>query len=164
MAAGVSTLRFPLGQLVDYEVNARPDSPLSLRIYYLSEREPSPDALMVLTENLRGQLADQNAQVSFVWIAPELELPAFPRNQSTLTSEITTALSEIATTLKQHPRLKLEILFAANGNEQKDTLQARSEAIADFFTGQQVANTRISQTASEDVSSSRRLKLKLEGS
>jgi uncharacterized hydrophobic protein (TIGR00271 family) len=162
VGASTSTLHLPpSAHQVDYEVIARPDQPLNLRISYLSPLEISPDAILVLTENLRNQLADESVQVNFVWIQAEQELPAFARNRSTVTNEMTTLLSKIAAMLQQHSKLNLEIVSPANSNERDTTAADRAQAVADYLTGQQISASRISQVTIEEAGRNVRLNLKL---
>ncbi len=161
--AAVGTLQLPApAQLAGYEVTARPEAPLALRVGYLSPREISPDAQSVLTENIRAQLADPAAQATFVWLEAERQLPAFGRNQSAVTDETIAALAPVADALRQYPRLSVEIVTGADRNEAEGVAAARAEAVAAHLTERgQIPVARITRTTADDAGRNLTLVLKL---
>jgi len=162
VAAALGTLQLPPpAQQVDYEVTARPDAPLNVRVSYLSPREISPDAQNVLADNLRMQLADANVEVSFQRVEAEQQLPAFARNQTAITEDMAAALSPIAGALRQHSNLGLEIVAGADRNERDDVAQARAAAVADYFATQQITAPRLIQTTSADAGRNITLNIKV---
>lgn len=161
--AAVGTLRLPApAALAGYEVTARPDAPLALRVGYLSPREISPDAQNVLAENIRAQLADPEAQATFVWLEAERQLPAFRRNQSAVTDETIAALAAVADALRQYPRLRVEVVTGADRNETGSVAAARAEAVAAYLTERwQIPASSITRTTSDEVGRNLTLTLKL---
>jgi uncharacterized hydrophobic protein (TIGR00271 family) len=151
--AAVGTLHLPApAQLAGYEVTARPDAPLALRVGYLSPREISPDAQHVLAENIRAQLADPDAQTSFVWLEAERQLPAFRRNQSAVTDETDAQLAAVGDALRQYPRLRVRVVASADRSETEGIAAARAEAVAAYLTQhRQIPVSRVTRTTSDDA-------------
>lgn len=159
----VATLHLPEpARLAGYEVLLRPEASLEVRLGYLSSREISQDALGVLTENLRTQLADPDAQVDFSWIAAERQLPPFKRKQAALTDEAAAALAPIADALVQFPRLQVEITTGAEQRREPDTLaRERAQTVAAYLSNRwQIPAARIRQTTGDETG--RNLALALE--
>jgi uncharacterized hydrophobic protein (TIGR00271 family) len=163
IAAALDALPMPApARLLNYETMLRPDAPLALRINYLSPRAISSAAQSVLTESLRTQLADANAQTSFVWIEAERQLPAFKRNQAVVTDEAGASLASIADTLRQFPDLRVEITTGADRNEKAGIATTRAEAVAAYLNEHwQIPPARISQATSVDAKRNLTLTLKL---
>ena len=153
VGAAVGTLLMPApAQLANYEILLRPGAPLEVRLNYLSPREISADAQGVLAGNLRAQLADPEAQISFAWIEAERELPAFRRNQSAVTDATGAALAPIAEALQRNPTLRVRINTGADRNEPEGIARARAEAVAAHLTERwQIPVSRIEQATDGDA-------------
>ncbi len=153
VGAALDTLPLPApARIINYEATTKPNAPLMLRINYLSPREISSDAQNVLADSLRTQLADANAQASFVWIEATRQLPAFRRNQSAVTNAMDTALAPVADALRQYPNLRIEITTGADRNEKESIANTRAETVAAFLTEQrQVPATQITHASDNDA-------------
>jgi len=163
VGAAVGTLPMPApAQLANYEILLRPGAPLEVRLNYLSPREISADAQGVLAGNLRAQLADPEARISFAWIAAERELPAFGRNQSAVTDATGAALAPIAEALERNPTLRVRINTGADRNEPEGIARARAEAVAAHLTERwQIPVSRIEQATDGDAGRNLTLTLEL---
>lgn len=120
-------------QMVDYQSITSPTAPLKLQIGYLSDRQIDRDGLTLVIQDIRRQLDDPTAEVSFQRIVPIVETISFGLNQSELVPNQTKSLDKLGQTLQKHPKLQTEITTGQAPSETGEIAQARSLAVQNYL-------------------------------
>lgn len=133
-------------QPLRHEVSTSVVAPLTLTIFYLSDRDMSQDAQALLTETLRNRLETPAAQVNWE------RVPRFPRpvtfdfDLSTLSSANQQILNQVGRTLQQQPDLTVDLVARAENQENPIINDNRLKAIQTLLTQQwQVDGQRINR-------------------
>ena len=143
--SAMSNLRLPPpAEMINYEAIASPTAPLNLRVVYLSERDITSDAQVLLVDDIRIRLGYPSATVSMKRIPRAMGDISFTRNESELTQVDKEKLDRVAKILQQQPTLRLEVTAHRQTNEPEEILPARSQAITQYLRSRwQIKNNRI---------------------
>jgi hypothetical protein len=138
-------LRLPQpARLVSYRVMTAADAPVDIAVAYLSEREIGPDAQSLIAEEIKARLDFPSSNVGLIWIEESLSLPPFGRNQSEIGEPTTALIDRIGSTLRQYPRLGIEVNTGTANAEREEMARERGEAILDYLVSKWgVAQERI---------------------
>ncbi|NET70836.1 MAG: DUF389 domain-containing protein, partial [Sphaerospermopsis sp. SIO1G2] len=131
-------------KLLDYEVITSPIEPLKIRLIYLSEREISKDAQILMADNIRTKLDYPSAKVAMQRIDSSPSVISFPKDQAILSPGSTQLLDRIAQNLKRQPNLSVEVIVNQESTEQQEILPQRSQVIAQYLESKwQISKDRI---------------------
>ena len=143
--SAMSNLRLPPpAKVVNYEVTTTPKIPLKVRVIYLSEREISPDAQVLLADDIKTRLGYPSARVNMKRISPTVGEISFTPNESQLTEVDIRKLDNVADILRQEPALHLEVTVHKQTNEPENILRDRYQAITKYLQAKwQIKSDRI---------------------
>lgn len=143
--SAMSNLRLPPpAEMVNYEVTTTPTKPLKVGVIYLSKREISSDAQVLLANDIKTRLGYSSATLSMERIAPMMGDISFNRNESELTQVDTQKLDSVADLLQQQSALRLEVTAHRQTDEPEEILLARFEAIKQYLKSKwQIKTNRI---------------------
>ncbi|TAE54435.1 MAG: DUF389 domain-containing protein [Nostocales cyanobacterium] len=131
-------------KLLDYEIITSPIEPLKIRLIYLSDREISKDAQIIIADNIRAKLDYQSAKVSMQRIDANAGFINFANNKATLTVTDTQILDRIGQTLQRQPNLSLEVTINQKLTNSQKILPQRSQIIVEYLKSKwQIAENRI---------------------
>ncbi len=134
----------PPAVLVDYEVTT--DASLSplVRLVYLSERDIEPDALGLLTVNVRERFENLDARVIFERIEVSSAPLSFRRNQAQITARDAELLDRLGQQLQRFGSLRAEVFAGAEKSERDGVTEERRRAVVNYLLQRwQVAPDRI---------------------
>jgi hypothetical protein len=129
---------------VDYEVTT--DASLSplVRLVYLSERDIEPDALGLLTVNVRKRFENPDARVIFERIEVSSAPLSFGRNQAQIRARDAELLDRLGQQLKRFGSLRAEVFAGAEKSERDGVTEERRRAVVNYLSQRwQVAPDRI---------------------
>ncbi|KST70340.1 DUF389 domain-containing protein [Mastigocoleus testarum] len=130
----MSSLRLPPpAEIVNYEVTTTPTTPLKVQVIYLSERDISSDAQLLLADDIKTRLAYPSAMVSMNRISPAVGDISFTRNESQLTQIDIQRLDRVADILQQQSALRLQVTTHRQADEPKEILLARFQTIKEYL-------------------------------
>jgi uncharacterized hydrophobic protein (TIGR00271 family) len=133
----LSALQLPApAQWVGYAAITRPDTPLKIEIFYLSQRDIDRDGQALLVQTIRTRLNVPTAQVMLERIVPIAETISFAPNQATLAPNQTQKLDAIAQLLQQYPTLALEGVVNQTPTETGTLSQERAQTILTYLQTQ----------------------------
>lgn len=132
--SSLNGLIFPApAKLLDYRISNSPSSAPVLQVFYLSDREISPDALDLLTRDIDSRLNLSNASVLFERIPTDAQKIPFLNGGSAIDLSKDGIWRDFGRYLRQHQRLRLVIkLYAASKDNQK-SIAEKQEAVKTFF-------------------------------
>ncbi|WP_299486866.1 DUF389 domain-containing protein [Acaryochloris sp. IP29b_bin.137] len=135
-------------QPLRHEVSTSVVAPLTLKIFYLSDRDVSQDAQALLRENLRNRLETPAAQVILERV-PRFPRPlAFDFDLSTLTATNQQIVNQVGRILQQQPALTVDLVSRAENQENPIINDNRLNAIQTILTQDwQVDEQRINRRA-----------------
>lgn len=144
-ALGTMVLPTP-AQPLRHEVSTSAITPLTLKIFYLSDRDIDRDAQTLLREDLRNRLKSPMTQVILERV-PTFPTPlTFEFDLSTLSLENQRILNQVGTILQQQPNLSVDIVARAETLENPVINSNRIKAV-------QTALTKIGQIDEHRINS-----------
>lgn len=132
-ALGTMVLPTP-AQPLRHEVSTSAITPLTLKIFYLSDRDIDRDAQTLLREDLRNRLKSPMTQVILERV-PTFPTPlTFEFDLSTLSPENQRILNQVGTILQQQPNLSVDIVARAETLENPVINSNRIKAVQTVLT------------------------------
>ncbi len=124
----LADLMLPLpAQMLNYRIINSPDASPLLEVVYLNERDISPDARQLLTNEIKTRMNLQNLIVTFDRVsAEENEIP-FRNNSAEFAIVEGGIWQTVGAVMHQHPRLKLAVALKEQNNE--ELITQRRDAI-----------------------------------
>lgn len=127
-------LRFPApAKLLDYQISNSPNTDPSIQIFYMSEREISPDALDLVGEDVKSRLNLVTARMSFERVPTEIQKIPFENNSATLNAEAQGTWREVGRFLQQHPRLELVLVLKTVENGNQNLIVEKQNAVKAYL-------------------------------
>ncbi len=123
----------PPAEMVNYELTTTPTTPLKVRVIYLSERDISSDAQLLLADDIKTRLAYPSAMIRMNRISPAVGNISFTRDESQLTQVDIEKLDRVANILQQQSALRLQVITHKQADEPKEILLARFQAIKEYL-------------------------------
>ncbi|WP_353930975.1 DUF389 domain-containing protein [Okeanomitos corallinicola TIOX110] len=147
-------------QLIDYEIITSPIEPLKMRLIYLSEREISKDAQVIIADTIRNKLDYPLAKVAMQRIDSNPGVIAFEKDKAALTLANTQLLDRIAQTLQRQPNLSLQVIVNQELTEPQEILPERSQVILEYLQSKwQITENRINIQSGTENQGNAELKL-----
>lgn len=147
-------------KLIDYELITSPIEPLKIRLIYLSEREISKDAQVIMADTIRNKLDYQSAKVSMQRIDSVAGVIVFEKDKAALTLANTELLDRIGQTLQRQPNLSLEITVNQELTELQEILPERTQVILEYLQSKwQINENRINMQTGTENQGNAKLKL-----
>lgn len=139
-------------KLIDYEIITSPIEPLKMRLIYLSEREISKDAQVIMADTIREKLDYPLAKVAMQRIDSNAGVIVFEKDKAALTLANTQLLDRIAQILQRQPNLSLQVIVNQELTEPQEILPERSQVILEYLQSKwQITENRINiQTGTEN--------------
>ncbi|QUY42391.1 DUF389 domain-containing protein [Acaryochloris sp. 'Moss Beach'] len=117
-----------------HEVSTSAIAPLTLKIFYLSNRDIGGDAQTLLREDLRNRLQSPMTQVILERV-PTFPTPlTFELDLSAISPESQQTLNQVGTILQQQPNLSVDIVARAETLENPVMNSNRIKAVQTFLT------------------------------
>ena len=117
-----------------HEVSTSAIAPLTLKIFYLSNRDIGEDAQTLLREDLRNRLQSPMTQVILERV-PTFPTPlTFELDLSAISPESQQTLNQVGTILQQQPNLSVDIVARAETLENPVMNSNRIKAVQTFLT------------------------------
>jgi uncharacterized hydrophobic protein (TIGR00271 family) len=127
-------IQFPApAQKLNYRIISSPDSEPSLQIYYLSDREISPDALELMSGDIQSRLNLSNLLISFERIPTEPYKFSIKSPTREINEDDKNLLQQFGGYLKRHPRLMIVFTLKKADEENQSLTTGRQDFIKKYF-------------------------------
>lgn len=139
-------------QLLRHEASTSAIIPLTLKIFYLSDRDIDRDAQTLLREDLRNRLSTPTAQIVLERVPTSPDQLTFDFDLSTLSSENQQKLNQVGQILQQQPELSVDIVARAESLESSVMNVNRFQAIKTVLAKKwQVDKNRINNRSGPEL-------------
>ena len=113
-----------------------PPPPLTVTLFYLSERELDTDGQTLLIQNLKDKLNLPGAEVTLQRIATAAGTLEFEIDQTEISPERPPLLERVGQLLQQHPNLEVNLTARLEALERPTLAQQRVAAIKTYLQDQ----------------------------
>lgn len=147
-------LKFPApARLLNYQItNSRDRDPL-LQIYYLNEREISPDALDLIRSDIKNRLNLENAEIIFERIPTEAQQIPFQKGIAELNPNAEGLWREFGRYLRQNQRLAIAVILRKPAGENESEINGKRNSLKKYFSETWgISDNRLTFSESENES------------
>lgn len=121
-------------KFLDYQISNSPHTNPRLQIFYLNDREISPDALDLLRTDINGRLNLSDAEVLFERIPTEAQKIPFVKQTANLDLTAEGIWLEFGRYLRQHSNLKLAVSLSSSKIDNPDLVEEKRVSIKKYFS------------------------------